>query len=200
MNLMSKLQKKVGYLTMGCLLVASSVTVAASSSTQENHEYTGEEMFSAIALGQGKLAKEFPEIWSDNMYEVANTEENSLRAKNIINEIAENNSDYFVELEEAVYNEDFVKANQLLENGGKLLEEAINEDTNTNEKSKIIDGIATGTCAIFLGVYLGAVAYVDVVAWTDNYFWNGSKSKSAISDTSTLEQQQIINTLITTVN
>lgn len=195
MNLTSKTHNKFVYLGISfCMIMSLLLTTSTEAFAKEHKEYSGEEIFGAIALGQGELAKEFPEIWSDQMYEIANTKENSLHAKSILNRLSEDNPEYLNKLEKAVQTKDYIKVNQLLEKGGDILNESINIQ---NSKNLDLNGQGTGYCMAF--AIVGAVVYQDALAWTREMAWT-SDDPIAPAGASDFEQQKIVKNLIDAVN
>lgn len=196
MSLISKVHNKFVYLGITGILMSLLFTIPTGMSAQEQTDYSGKEIFGAVALGQGELAKEFPEIWSDEMYETANNEENSQKAEAILDKIAEDNPEYLNELEKSVKDKNYVKVNQLLENGGDILNESMNvEDSKDIE---LIDGVGNGNCAIFVAVYVAGAAYHDVLAWTREYVW--TSDDPIMRGDSNFQQKEIVKNLIESVN
>lgn len=194
MNLMSKTHNKFVYLGISFGMIMSLLlTTSTEIFAKEHKEYSGEEIFAAIALGQGELAKEFPEVWSDEMHEIANTEENSSLAKSILNRISEDNPEYLEKLEKAIQNKDYIKVNQLLEKGGDILNESISQ----SPKSLDNDGKATGYC--FTVFYAGAAVYQDALAWTREMAWTSDDPIEPAGD-SDFQQQKIVKDLIDSAN
>src|SRR5699024_12623055 len=118
------------------------------------------------------------------------------RTEDIINKIKKEIAKYLDELKEAVQNKDFVKVNQLRENGGDILNESMNIENSRN--LELNDGTGTGKCAVFVAVYVGAAAYHDVLAWTREYAW--TSDDPIMSSSSDFQQKELVKNLIDAVN
>lgn len=194
------------------IILAFGVSSSALAKGQSNqlHKFNGEEIFSGIVLGQGKVASLFPQIWTKDMLHAANEEENQKIALQIVDAMKKIDSSFFVALEDAVYSKNYRAVDKALSVGGELLLKAFDSlDLELKENDPI-----TGTCvawfvvltaAVFIS-YVGAVhtAAIDVQVYAAVAYWTevatSNSSKSSVNGISQLEKEIFVGKLIETLN
>ncbi|MDA1477340.1 sporulation delaying protein family toxin [Bacillus changyiensis] len=147
--------------------LSSANLITTKAKVNENHtNYSGEELFKGLFLGQGEVAKRIPELPEKK-------EINTKEAKDFGNELTEmikkKDEKYFDELKESVYANNPKKISNMLEKGANLITSVIPEMDGYNIKKKPNPDEATGQCVVWtLGVvvvyYAGAAVQVAGVA------------------------------------
>ncbi|WP_419744151.1 sporulation delaying protein family toxin (plasmid) [Macrococcoides bohemicum] len=184
---MKKVTKAVTACILSTSLIGSVVNQPAvaknnviSSKSNISNQYTGEELFKGILMGQGKVAKKFPEIWNTEILKDANTKKSKELANKIILEIKKQDSTFFDRYEKAIYSNNPVEIDKVFNEGSELFRIA-NENLGINLEVDPATGqcvaVAGGLVAVAGAMYVfgahTAVMYVQVYA--EVAYW-GKKS------------------------
>ncbi|HGE5782742.1 TPA: sporulation delaying protein family toxin [Bacillus pseudomycoides] len=123
-----------------------------SVKAETKKEFTGEEIYKGIVFGQGKVAKELPQVWDEKKMQMANSKENAEVVNKIIMEMKAKDSTYFKRLEQSIKTKDFMAIKKEFENGSVLLKNTV-ENLNFNVQTKeTTQQNGTGNAAILSGV------------------------------------------------
>ncbi|MGG0219815.1 sporulation delaying protein family toxin [Bacillus mycoides] len=106
-----------------------------SVKAETKKEFTGEEIYRGVVFGQGKVAKELPQIWDVKKMQIANSKENTEVVNKIIMEIKAKDSIYFKRLEQSIKTKDFVAIKKEFEYGSILLKNTV-ENLNFNVQTQ----------------------------------------------------------------
>jgi len=144
--------------------------------------YSGEEIFKGVILGQGELAYRFPELWTDELIQHSNTKENLKYTDMILKEMDKEDSRYFKDLHDAVYSKDHLRTQKLFKQGGmqfmtisKKFEEGkgskqeIEQGTAYQDTTKQANGFGAIVVSVFTMVALlthavGVTFYLEAAA------------------------------------
>ncbi|PEE71152.1 sporulation delaying protein family toxin [Bacillus thuringiensis] len=119
-----------------------------SVNAEVNKGYSGEELYKGIVLGQGKVAKLFPQVWDEEKLRNVNSKEALELTTKLINEMKLSDPFYFNNLKKAVKSKDALEINQAFENGSYLLSQAINKLKIDNYNSKSLNQVGLGMITI----------------------------------------------------
>ncbi|PDY26985.1 hypothetical protein [Bacillus thuringiensis] len=95
--------------------------VAAAEKKQQPQKYSGEEIFKGVIWGQGKLAKNFADMWDPKTLELMSSKESQESINSLINQLKEQDPEYFIRIEKAVQQKNLKKVDKLLEEGSTAL-------------------------------------------------------------------------------
>ncbi|PFD48716.1 sporulation delaying protein family toxin [Bacillus cereus] len=174
------------------LLVTLLVFLNRSDSVKAevNKDYSGEEIYKGIVLGQGKVATLFPQVWDEEQIRKVNSKESLEFSAKIINEMKSSDPSYFNNLKKAVNSKEPLEVNQAFENGSYLLNQAIEKlkVNSYNSKSQNRAGI-------------GLIAIVDNSKYYITYYAAPKESLevSSLANVKTskkLEQEQLIQNVV----
>ncbi len=110
------------------LLGAGLGSVANAAPKKERVKFSGEQIFTGLYLGTGEFAEKLIE---DTGRERAITKEQEIAnkeiSKKLIKQVKKNDPTYFKQLEKAVYKEDYLKIEKLLDKGGDLVLKSLDD-------------------------------------------------------------------------
>lgn len=112
-------------------------TVLASSESAK--EYSGEEIFRGVVIGQGEVAYEFDHLWNKKNLEIANHPENVALVDQVIAEMKEKNPNYFHDFESAIKSGDFAKTDALLVEGSEQFKNILESKASVNLDEDVVD-------------------------------------------------------------
>ncbi|MFE4764781.1 sporulation delaying protein family toxin [Bacillus mycoides] len=189
-NIQSKKLLKLVMVTI--LLVTLLVFLNRSDSVKADvkKDYSGEEIYKGIVLGQGKVATLFPQVWDEEQIRKVNSKESSDLTTKLLNEMKLSDPSYFNNLKKAVDSKEPLIIQQAFENGSYLLNQAINKLklNSYNSKSQNRAG-------------LGLIAIVDNSKYYITYYAAPKESLevSSLANVKTskkLEQEQLIQNVV----
>lgn len=183
---MNQKLKKLVLLFIIAALIASVVNPSVMATKgQDIERYTGEEIFKAIAFGAGELAEKIPAV-DKSVEKIEHNEETLAIIEKIVREMDSISPGYFNKLEDAVYSKNPVKVDQVMEEGGSILEKAlINLDiVAPAQHDADITAVVAGWIAMIGALaynYAGAVhtaaaavnaaAYLNLAVYQYVYLW-----------------------------
>lgn len=199
--------KSISVFLVILLLVNTSSVFAKGNVDLAN--YTGEELFKGIVLGEGEVAKLFPEIWSKEMLELTSTPEAQESINTILIEIKDKEPTFFEEFREAVYSGNHLHIQEVLSNTVTILEALLEENFNLDEMAAENTGSAEGRSIVaILAVAIttvvvyshGAIVTMGGVAAAYLYVIGGKDVpwSSALQQESELQKELMIDLVATT--
>ncbi|MFF2908247.1 sporulation delaying protein family toxin [Paenibacillus sp. NPDC057934] len=138
-------------LVFGLVFMNTSTTEAQANKNFTN--FSGEELFRGLFLGQGEVVEYIPELPSKKEI---NTEENIKFANDITEKVNNADDQYFNELREAVYSNNPKVISDSLEKGATLITSELTKMEEYVVTSEMAPDEATGLCVVWL-VVAGAV-------------------------------------------
>ncbi|MEC2071431.1 sporulation delaying protein family toxin [Alkalihalophilus marmarensis] len=192
------LMKKSFIMITSFLLIISTFGFSGSSSNAEqlSKNFSGEELFRGITIGQGEVGQFFVNDWTTEEYKINNSEEQIKFVDEVLKVMHEMDSNYFNDLKEAVEAGDYVKTKDLLILGGDLFSNAASYDIKIQEVEP--------NAALFAGVYAVAGVTTAVAAshavWLTFYIWQYGAGPGISSDGSELSTDMAVYKLIKEVN
>lgn len=116
------MKKFLSVLMIFTILIGSFSFVQAQSIAGVNDmtKFSGEEIFLGAVLGQGAFAENLKHLWVKEQYEHNNSEEVIAITNPIIAQMRQVDPAYFDTLEEVVYNKDYVKTKNILDEGATM--------------------------------------------------------------------------------
>ncbi|MGG0219816.1 sporulation delaying protein family toxin [Bacillus mycoides] len=160
-----------------------------STNAEVNKDYSGEELYKGVVLGQGKVARLFPQVWDEEKIHNVNSKESLEFTTKLINEMKLSDPFYFNNLKKAVNSKEPLEISQAFENGSYLLNQAIDKLKLDNNNSKYLNKPG-----------LGLFTFID----NSKYYvmYAGSKENlevSALANVKTskkLEQEKLIQDIV----
>ncbi|MGY2610614.1 sporulation delaying protein family toxin [Bacillus pretiosus] len=202
-----KFKRVLSVLTLVTMLVTSFSFFNGPSiaNAQTNKDFTGEEIFRGIIFGEGEVAKLFPQIWTEELLEEANSKEQKQAIDAVVLEMKSVDSNFFNELKSAIDTKNSLEINNAFEKGGAVLDNALkNMDAKLTNVEEVQKNDGTGRCVAFytfyvtaaavqtaaLGISLGAVNNVGLANYV--YVYNQYEYWGRSGGTSDLEKEKFI--------
>ncbi|RLL39807.1 sporulation delaying protein family toxin [Oceanobacillus piezotolerans] len=135
------------FLIATIVLSLFSTNVFATESIIDANEkrYSGEQIFRGVVIGQGEIAKELDGLWNSKNYEKANQAENIKAVDEVLAKMKEEHPTFFQDFEDAIYNKDLKKTEELLIHGSERFIEIMNTEYDT----KLSEGeVADANCLV----------------------------------------------------
>lgn len=139
-----------------CLVFAQSLSADAKTIKKG---FTGEEIFTGVVFGQGKVAKLFPELWTKEMLKEAKSKEAKEFSSKVISEIKIIQPTYMDEFKAAVDSKNYVLIDEVLNDGALLFEQAIG-NLGLEIKHNEVTGQWLYAAAVVAVVLAGAGMYI----------------------------------------
>lgn len=197
-----------------CILLTSSVAFATGSTDSANTtKFNGESIFRGLFMGQGEVAKLFPNIWTKELLAKVDNKESKKLADDIVLNVKKIDPGYFAELEKASYSGNQLRVKASLTKGQDLIGQAakkMQKDIIATDDTSLA-GTGQAQClAVGYLVYAGAVftvaaAVTHAVALTaggavaaylvlfgGKYVWSSENSDNQGS----LQQDMIVNSVV----
>lgn len=171
---MKKLLTNVLASTIVLSAVAPSIGQSANAETvqsdAEQKQYSGKELFKGYIFAQGDVGKKLESKFKTSMVERLNDKDSKESVNKTMEQMEQENPDYFDDLQAAVYSEDPVKVDELVTEGGKYAEEIFNKENGNKEKAQVEDRANWAYKDNYVAlevVAAGAVALVVVLSMID---------------------------------
>lgn len=135
-----------------------------------NKSFTGEEIYRGIIFGQGEVARLFPELWTKEKLELANTSEAIETVNYYMEKIKEKDNSFFENVKKYVNSRNPYAIDNIFKRGTEHVIEILEEQGNLVSDPNEFIGINTVVIwGIAVGVIIGAwgFAYYHSVLVTD---------------------------------
>ncbi|GLO66116.1 sporulation delaying protein family toxin [Oceanobacillus kimchii] len=197
------MKKILSLLTIVALMIYFNVPVLANSSNDLT-EYSGQDIFKGIFLAQGEVGDKLSDQWVEDQIEVNNSKEVVEFTDEIIETMDKENPSYFKDLESAIYSKNYNNTNKLLEKGGDLFFNIV-EDKAEYSSSEEVESAkdaskAAAIVAIAFIVVTTAVAYshagvVTFYAYAAGVQWGPGVDSKSTETSKEMAVKHIIDTL-----
>ncbi|MFB1052093.1 hypothetical protein [Paraliobacillus sp. JSM ZJ581] len=170
-------------------------SVLAGQNTSIQGKLTGEEIYKGIVFGEGELAKKLQTVDAEPVQDAKQHEEVLELIDKIIGEIGTVDPNYFEELQAAAYSMSPAQLDKAIENGGVLLQKALDNMGYFISSADEVDLTAAvaGWVAMVGALaynYAGAVhtavagvnaaAYLNLWVYQNAYLWGGKSASSQL--------------------
>ncbi|MBD3108811.1 sporulation delaying protein family toxin [Bacillus sp. AGMB 02131] len=174
----------------------------SAAKKSKSKEYTGEELFLAVVMGQGQLAKEkYKHLWTKDQFKTNNSKEAVALGQDIVSEIKDMEPEYFSELQTAVYNANYVETNNILTDGEDLFIKAlenIGDDVVVTNKGQVDPN---ASLAVVFAVYAAVVFTVGAAithAGAVTFYLTAAAAGPGLKsiDSTSYEQEEVVKEIV----
>lgn len=202
------LNKKFESILLVAILVISNVfssPVGAFKGSDVKEDYTGEEFFLAIVMGQGELAEQkYKDLWTDEQFDINNSDEAIELGQEIVSEIKKVEPEFFSDLQTAVYSKDYIETTDIIREGESLFIQALEEIGDKVEVAEVGDIEPASSLAVVAVVYaavLVTVAAGITHAGAVTFYLTAAAVGPGIksNDSSSFEEEEVVKELVDAV-
>lgn len=131
-----------------------------------NQTYSGEELFKGFVFAQGDVGKKLDKSFDKETAEKLNAEEGYQYSEGIVNKIKAEDPEFFTKFQEAVYDNDPLRVENLLTDSGNILKEEINNAESNYQLHEEVAGAGENVSVVNVSVLAVVAAAVLVVVAT----------------------------------
>ncbi|MBU6949654.1 sporulation delaying protein family toxin [Staphylococcus haemolyticus] len=120
-------------------VVGQTVNAETIQKDKNEDQYTGKELFKGYVFAQGEVGKKLDSKFKSSMVKRLNDEDSKKFVNKTVEQMDQQDPEYFNKLQSAVYEKDPVKVDKLMTKGGKSAEKIINKENSTKENAQVED-------------------------------------------------------------
>lgn len=187
------------------ILIVSSISMnsmtANATTTSVNKNYSGEDLYLAVVFGQGPVAEEhFKHLWSSEHFKINNSKEAIELGENIVSEMKMLDPNYFSDLQQAVYDNDYVETKKILDNGKELLIDSFENLGEKVEMDKEGNIQPDASLSVYAFAAFAAVAVLTHAVAVTFYYKAAVGGPGLDSQNSEFSDEKVVADLIEAVN
>jgi|SRR5690625_2757845 len=192
--------KKSFILIASIILISASTSIPKSNAESESlNEYSGEEIFIGINFGLGPVGDLFSHEWTEEQLKANQNPKVIKIISETVNKMDEKDSNYFKDLKDSIYGQDYLKVSELLVEGGENFGELV--DLKQHGMDPSIQLVAGAFAALYAVAATSVVVVATHGVYTAFYYKNAGAGPGIDSNTgSSLDHDLVVDNIIKTLN